>query len=201
MPDRPDAPATRRNRDAILSVLLEEFATCHDVLEIGSGTGQHAVYFGRHLPHLTWHTSDLAVNHAGILAWIGESGMENVRPPLDLDVLADTLPGRRFDAVFSANTAHIMGFAAVTAMFRLVGEALPEGGSFCLYGPFNIDGRFTSESNERFDRSLRRQDPEMGIRDLADVSQLAGANGMSLARRYAMPANNMVLVFSRGGQA
>jgi cyclopropane fatty-acyl-phospholipid synthase-like methyltransferase len=197
MADKPDAPATRRNRDAILAVLREELRDGGDVLEIGSGTGQHAVYFGRMMPHLRWHTSDRSENHAGINVWLGESAGENVLPPLDLDVLATERLHREFDAAFSANTAHIMSFAAVTAMFRLVGAALREGGVFCLYGPFNVDGRFTSESNEKFDRSLRMQDPGMGIRDLADVEGLAGVNGMSLSRRYAMPANNMMLVFAR----
>jgi cyclopropane fatty-acyl-phospholipid synthase-like methyltransferase len=191
----PDAPATRRNRDAILTVLREEFRACRTVLEIGSGTGQHASFFGAELPDLVWQTSDLAVNHAGIRAWVSESGRDNVLPPIELDVLGDSPPGRQFDAVFSANTAHIMSLAGVAAMFGLVGDVLGKGGVFCLYGPFNIDGEFTSESNARFDQSLRLQDPEMGIRDLAELSGFAREAGLTLERRYAMPSNNMVLVY------
>ena len=201
MAGRPDAPATRRNRDAILSVLDDEFRDSRDVLEIGSGTGQHAAYFGRLMPHLRWQTSDLPENHAGIRAWLNESANGNVLPPVDLDVLGTDQLDRNFDAVFSANTAHIMSFAAVTAMFRLVGGVLRDGGVYCLYGPFKLAGEFTSDSNEEFDRSLRLQNPEMGIRDLAAIVDLATANGMVLSRRYAMPANNMLLVFSRPGGA
>jgi cyclopropane fatty-acyl-phospholipid synthase-like methyltransferase len=201
MRDRPDAPATRRNRDAILSVLRDEFRDRSEVLEIGSGTGQHAVFFGSLMPHLRWQTSDLPENHAGIRAWLSESAIGNVLPPVELDVLGTKQLERDFDAAFSANTAHIMGFPAVTAMFRLIGSALCDGGVFCLYGPFRLGGAFTSSSNEEFDRSLRQQNPDMGIRDLADIVDLAGANGMVLSRRYAMPANNMLLVFLRPGQA
>ena len=149
------------------------------------------------MPQLQWQTSDLAHNHAGIRAWIEASGCAHVLPPINLDVLAETAPDRRFDAVFSANTAHIMSFPAVTAMFRLVGEVLADEGIFCLYGPFNVHGRFTSESNARFDRSLRAQDPEMGIRALADLDRLADVNELKMVRRYAMPSNNMLLVFAR----
>jgi cyclopropane fatty-acyl-phospholipid synthase-like methyltransferase len=194
---RPDAPATARNRDAILAVLGDELQDRRSVLEIGSGTGQHAVYFGPRLPHLQWQTSDVADNHAGIAAWIDSTECANVLPPIDLDVLATTTLDGRFDAVFSANTAHIMSFAAVTAMFRLVGDVLTNEGIFCLYGPFNVDGQFTSESNARFDQSLRAQDPDMGIRDLADLEGLADASNLELARRYAMPSNNMLLVLAR----
>ena len=197
MSARPDAPATARNRDAILAVLGEELQGRRSVLEIGSGTGQHAVYFGPRMPHQQWQTSDVAENHAGIVAWIDSSDCTNVLPPIELDVLATTNLDGRFDAVFSANTAHIMSFAAVTAMFRIVSDVLACEGIFCLYGPFNVDGQFTSESNARFDQSLRAQDPDMGIRDLADLEALADAGNLEMARRYAMPSNNMLLVFAR----
>jgi cyclopropane fatty-acyl-phospholipid synthase-like methyltransferase len=197
MSARPDAPATARNRDAILAVLGDELQACRSVLEIGSGTGQHAVYFGPRLPHLQWQTSDVADNHTGIATWIDSTDCTNVLPPIELDVLATTNLDGRFDAVFSANTAHIMSFAAVTAMFRLVGDVLAAEGIFCLYGPFNVDGQFTSESNAGFDQSLRARDPDMGIRDLADIDTLADASNLERARRYAMPSNNMLLVFAR----
>jgi cyclopropane fatty-acyl-phospholipid synthase-like methyltransferase len=197
MSARPEAPATGRNRDAILAVLSDEFQDRRNVLEIGSGTGQHAVYFGPRMSHLQWQTSDVPGNHAGITAWIDSVDCANVLPPIELDVLAAANLDGRYDAIFSANTAHIMSFAAVTAMVRLVGRVLTDGGIFCLYGPFNVDGQFTSESNARFDLSLRSQDPAMGIRDLADIGALAEDCELALARRYAMPSNNMLLVFVR----
>jgi cyclopropane fatty-acyl-phospholipid synthase-like methyltransferase len=194
---KPDAPAARSNREAILSVLQQEFGAARDVLEIGSGTGQHAVFFARAMPELTWQTSDRAENLAGIIAWIRDAGAGNVRDPIRLDVLYDPLPAAPYDAVFSANTAHIMSVEAVAAMFRIVGAILHGGGLFCLYGPFNIAGEFTSDSNRRFDASLKAQNPAMGVRDIEALENLARANGMRLARRYAMPANNMVLVWEK----
>ena len=170
---------------------------CGSVLEIGSGTGQHAVFIGRMLPHLEWHTSDRADNIKGINSWVRAAQLPNVLPPVVLDVLTDEPPEARFDAVFSANTAHIMSMQAVERMFCLAGAVLAKGGVFCLYGPFNIGGRFTSESNERFDRSLRNSDPEMGLRDLGYLDDLALASGLRPARRYAMPANNMISVWER----
>jgi len=201
MSAKPDAPATRRNRDAILAVIADEFSGASSVLEIGSGSGQHAVFFGSAMPWLQWQTSDRRGNHEGINAWLAAEGTENVLAPLELDVLETaTVPGSH-DAIFSANTAHIMSFPAVECMFSLVGKTLEPGGVFCLYGPFNIDGEFTSESNARFDRSLREQDADMGIRDLRDLERLAAANGLEAGRRYAMPANNMLLAWQRqGGQ-
>jgi cyclopropane fatty-acyl-phospholipid synthase-like methyltransferase len=195
MIEKPDAPAARRNRDAILEVLRDVLGRSTSLLEIGSGTGQHAVYFGQALPALRWQTSDRSENHAGILAWVDEAGLDNVVAPLEVDVLRRDRVDGRYDAVFSANTAHIMSFQAVVCMFRLVGAVLNDGGVFCLYGPFNVNGEFTSASNERFNESLKLQNPEMGIRDLADLNGLAVANGLSESRRYAMPANNMLIVW------
>lgn len=201
MSARPDAPATRRNQDAILAVLRDEFSHVKSVLEIGSGTGQHAVHFGGALPSVRWQTSDLPENHAGINAWLAAAALQNVIAPFDVDVTKVTeLPGQ-YDGVFSANTAHIMGFEAVRCMFRLVGNTLTAGGIFCLYGPFNQDGRFTSESNERFDASLKQRDPAMGIRNLDDVAKLAAASGLEVVRQYMMPANNMLIVFRKSGEA
>ena len=197
MAARPDAPAARRNREAILAVLAHELAKSSAVLEIGSGTGQHAVYFAERLPYLEWQTSDRAENIAGIAQWIDDTHLPNVPPPAVLDVLTDAPPAKRFDAVFSANTAHIMSMKAVERMFCVVGQVLKTGGSFCLYGPFNLDGRYTSESNAHFDQSLKRQDPEMGLRDLAVLDRLASTNGLQSVRRYAMPANNMIAVWKK----
>lgn len=197
MPEKPDAPATERNREAILQVLQTEFRDVESVLEIGSGTGQHAVFFARALPHLTWQSSDREVNHDGIKAWIAAAGRENVLHPLALDVDDTVKPSDAYDAVFSANTAHIMSFQSVTSMFRIVGSCLPDAGVFCLYGPFNQEGAFSSPSNENFDASLKAQDGSMGIRNLEDLDALAEANGMVRERLYAMPANNNLVVWKK----
>lgn len=199
MTARPDAPATHRNRDVILEVLAEEFRDAQSVLEIGSGTGQHAIHFAASLPGLQWQTSDRRENHDGINAWIASSGLTNVKTPLELDVLQTTAVDGVYDAVFSANTAHIMSYPAVERMFALVGITLSAGGLFCLYGPFNLNGQFTSDSNEQFDRSLQSQDPQMGIRELDDLDRLGVDNGLEQIRRYAMPANNMLVVWQKPG--
>lgn len=194
----PDAPATGRNRDPILDVLQVEFSESRDILEIGSGTGQHAVYFASVMPHLNWQTSDRDENHAAIATWLDHASLQNVAPPLSLDVLADPIITQQYDGVFSANTAHIMSMNAVVAMFSLVGTCLKENGRFCLYGPFNIDNEFTSDSNARFDATLRGQDASMGIRDLAQIDDLAVRNGMRRTALYAMPANNFLVTWQRG---
>lgn len=197
---KPSAPATERNRSAILDVLREEFQDVATVLEIGSGTGQHAVFFAEALPHLTWQTSDRAANHDGIRAWIEDARIDNVKSPLDIDVLQVRRIGNRYDAVFSANTAHIMSYPAVREMFRLVGGALEPGGLFCLYGPFNLSGEFTSDSNRAFDASLKAQDECMGIRDLDDLLVLGKASGLQEVKRFAMPANNMLVVWRKSSE-
>ena len=197
MTDRPEAPATERNRESILDVLRIEFEHSRSVLEIGSGTGQHAVFFGRELPWLNWQTSDRQQNHDGINAWIADASPANVGRPLSLDVeQVGDVPGD-YDAVFSANTAHIMNFDAVKCMFRIVGSCLSTEGRFCLYGPFKLDGEFTSESNKEFDESLKAQDPQMGIRELDALNELASDNRLTHTRSYAMPANNMLVVWTR----
>lgn len=197
----PNAVACERNKGPILEVLQREFGDRRSVLEIGSGTGQHAVHFARGLPQVVWQTSDLPANHPGITAWLEHAGLENTRAPLDLDVEHadhDLLSEMRFDAVFSANTAHIMRIEAVAEMFRLAGSLLPPGGVFCLYGPFSFDGEYSSESNAEFDASLRQRDPAMGIRDIGSLDEFAEPAGLVRVRLYAMPANNHVAVWSRG---
>jgi hypothetical protein len=192
----PCASAAARNSAPILGVLRHELRHCSTVFEIGSGTGQHAVAFAAALPGLEWQTSDLAQSHAGIEAWMAEARLGNVLAPLSFDVISAELPGKRYDAVFSANTAHIMSYAAVCRMFRLVGGMLRRPGVFCLYGPFSRGGAFSTASNEAFDASLRSRNPAMGVRDLDDLEILAGENGMQLARVYAMPANNLLVVWA-----
>ena len=201
MTERPFAEYAARNTRPILEVLQRELRDSTDVLEIGSGTGQHAVAFAEAMPHLVWQTSDLAENHDGIKAWVDSAALGNVLPPLDVDVRATTLPAASFDAVYAANTAHIMSIAAVENMFKLVGDVLRAHGVFCLYGPFRVDGAFNTESNEAFDRSLRERSPEMGIRDIETLDDFGLGGGLHRQRLYAMPSNNYIAVWTRRAQA
>lgn len=197
MINKPFAESCVQNQQVILDVLREEFVNCRRVFEIGSGTGQHAVFFARHLPQLLWQCSDRADNLAGIRAWLDDAGLSNTSPPVQLDVLNDPWPDTRYDAIFSANAVHIMGWPAVEAMFSGVGQVLKEGGLLCLYGPFNYHGTYTSESNARFDQWLKARDPQSGIRDFEALDRLAGNIGLRLVNDHAMPANNRVLVWQR----
>lgn len=197
MMDPPYSESCEQNREPILAALQAHLQQVQSLLEIGSGTGQHAVYFAPEFPGLTWQTSDRRENHAGILAWMESMPADNLRPPLALDVSHDSWPDQAFDAVFSANTAHIMGEPEVMAMFDGVGGLLPRGGRFLLYGPFNIDGRYTAPSNERFDQMLRAQDPRMGVRDCGWLEQLADRAGMRLEKILDLPADNKLLVWIR----
>ncbi len=190
---KPFSQACENNRTPILNVIRPLLADSRAVLEIGSGTGQHAVYFAAELPHLQWLTSDLAAHHPGILQWLEESGSPNLHAPLTLDVTMQPWPAVDVDAVFSANTAHIMSWPMVEALFAGVASLLPDGGAFLLYGPFNYAGRYTSESNARFDRSLRARDPDSGIRDFEALQRLAEDGGLHFVHDYAMPANNRIL--------
>jgi SAM-dependent methyltransferase len=185
---KPFAEACERNREPILAVLKRIFRERRAILEIGSGTGQHAAYFAPELPHLTWQASDLAGPLPGIRMW----GVE----PIELDV-DKPWPPVKADAVFSSNTAHILSWAQVERMFEGVGRLLPAGGLFALYGPFHYGGRPTSESNARFDAMLRARDPASGVRNFEEVQMLARRCGLSLLEDNAMPANNRLLVFKK----
>lgn len=198
---KPFAESCAQNQDAILEILQHEFADARHVLEIGSGTGQHAVFFARELPHLVWQTSDVSEHHPGIHAWIADEGPDNVRPPITLNVAADTWPDTHFDAIFSANTVHIMGWSEVEKLFEGAGQVLAEDGRFCLYGPFNVNGQFTSESNANFELWLKSRDPKSGIRDQAELDQLAEKAGLTRAADHRMPANNNILVWVKTGKA
>ena len=191
--------ACDENRDPILAVIRREFADARRILEVGSGSGQHAVYFGRHLPHLDWQTSDLPGNHASINAWRAEAGLSNVLVPIELDVTTAHWPAYRYDGLFSANTTHIMSWDAVQAMFEGVGIMLVPGGIFCLYGPFNYNGEYTSDSNARFDRFLKERDPYSGIRDFTDLDRLAREIGLDFRTDHEMPVNNRLLVWKSRG--
>ncbi len=194
---KPYAAACDENRDPILSAIQPLLASCHHVLEIGSGTGQHAVYFGSHMPHLTWQTSDLAQHHPGIQQWLNEAALNNVLSPLALDVTAETWPTTRYDAVFSANTAHILSYSAVEALFAGLPRILLDGGLFLLYGPFNYQGNYTSQSNAEFDQWLKRRDPRSGIKHFEDLNQLAQTHRLTLQHDIAMPANNHILCWQK----
>lgn len=198
MPERHFAAAAQRNTAPILEVLRREFADRRTVLEIGSGTGQHAVALAGELLHLEWQPSDVAQYCPGISAWIADARLGNVLPPLELDVRHGDAGSMRFDAAFSANTAHIMDEHAVESMFRLVGEALESGGIFCLYGPFRIGGEFNTPSNAAFDASLRQRSPAMGIRDLEVLDAFAASALMQRERLYAMPSNNYAVLWRKG---
>jgi cyclopropane fatty-acyl-phospholipid synthase-like methyltransferase len=198
MNELPNATATERNREPILAVLRDYFADRRRVLEIGSGTGQHAIHFAAALPHLIWQTSDLPENLRAIQLWLDASGQSHVLPPLALDVSrAEQWPEQRFDAVFSANTLHIMSWPQVQALFANLPRALADDATVAIYGPFNIDGRFTSDSNAAFDAQLRAEVAHRGIRDKAAVDNLAQAAGLRLVADVPMPANNRCLVWRR----
>lgn len=194
---KPYSESCDQNREPILAILREVFADRQQVLELGSGTGQHAVYFAQHLPHLVWHTSDLPGNHPGIKMWLDEACLENVHPPIAIDVSDTTWPTSSADAIFSANAVHIMSWPHVEKMFAGIGHVLQAGGKTCLYGPFNYGGKFTSDSNARFDKWLKQRDPVSGIRDFEAVDRLANAHGLSLVNDFSMPANNRLLFWQR----
>lgn len=194
---RQHSEACERNKDPILSTIKPYLSYSKSVLEIGSGTGQHAVYFSGALPHLTWQTSDLRSNHPSIIAWIEQSDLPNVKKPFSLDVAQRFWDIEPVDAVFTANTAHIMSWENVKSMFKGVGTNLRPGGHFLIYGPFNVAGKFTSESNRQFNESLKLQNPESAIRDYEDILSHARHNGLNLIERHQMPANNMLLAFQK----
>ena len=177
-------------------MLRAHFADRRRVLEIGSGTGQHAVYFAAALPRLTWQTTDVDANLPGIRLWLEESGLPNLPPPAALDVTG-TWPATRFDAVFTANTLHIMGWPEVQALFAALPTVLTADAVLAAYGPFNYDGRFTSPSNATFDQWLKQRSPHSGIRDFSAVDELAHSIGFALVEDRPMPANNRTLVWQR----
>ena len=189
--------ACDQNRAPILAAIRDVFGSARQVLEIGSGTGQHAIYFGRHLPHLQWQTSDLPASHASINAWINEAGLANVHAPFALDVATGPWPDVTYDGIFSANTTHIMSWPMVESLFAGVAPLLAPGASFCLYGPFNYNNAYTSPSNERFDAWLKDRNPESGIRNFQDLDALAMNHGLQLSADNEMPANNRLLVWTR----
>jgi len=186
---KPFSEASERNRGPILAVLKRVLKDSRRVLEIGSGTGQHAAYFAAALPHLVWQASDVAQNLPGIRQWVADPA------PIELDVDKEW-PAVEADAVFSANTCHIMSWPQVERMFDKIGK-IRSLKTFCLYGPFKYAGQHTSESNARFDAMLWRNDPASGLRDFEKISALAEAAGLALQEDNALPANNRLLVWTR----
>lgn len=184
---KPFSEASERNRDPILAILKRVFKETRKALEIGSGTGQHAAYFSAALPHLVWQASDRAENLPGIRQWGAD--------PIELDIDGHW-PATDADAVFTANTCHIMSWPQVERMFERIGR-IDGVKTVCIYGPFNYGGRHTSESNARFDAMLRGRDPASGLRDFEAIEALAAKNGLGFQEDNPMPANNRLLVFAR----
>lgn len=194
--DKPFAPACDRNREPILAVLRASLADRSTVLEVGSGTGQHAVHFAATLKHLRWQTSDVRANLPGICLWLADAALPNTPAPLCLDV-AGEWPNTRYDAVYTANTLHIMGWPEVQAFFERVVSVLTPGGLVIAYGPFKYMGLHTSASNAAFDASLRAADPQRGVREFELVDALARAAGLELVEDRGMPANNQCVTWRR----
>jgi SAM-dependent methyltransferase len=193
----PYSEACERNKEPILQVLRDCFAASSHVLEIGSGTGQHAVHFAARLPHLTWHPTERLEHLPALTARVQAEGGRNLKAPTVLDVRQSVWPLRSADALFTANTLHIMGWPEVQAMFRGVGTTLAPGGTLCIYGPFRFDGEYTSPSNREFDAMLKERDPASGLRDILAVKELAAGIGAQLAVDHDLPAFNRLLVFRK----
>jgi len=194
---KPFSQASENNRHFIEDVLRRVFSKTTRVLEIGSGTGQHAVHFSSALPHLDWQASDLAENHEGINQWVQECGGDNLYAPVTLDVTQSPWPVSSVDGIYTANTAHIMPWHAVVALFSNLKTVLETGGVMVMYGPFNYGGEFTSESNRNFEQWLKARAAHQGIRDIEKVIAEAKKAGLSLVEDNEMPANNRLLVFKK----
>jgi SAM-dependent methyltransferase len=193
----PDAPSCARNRDVILDVLLAHLPATAHVLEVASGTGQHAVYFAEAMPGWTWQCSDVADNLPGVSAWLSHLALPNTPPACMLDVMTGPWPSAKFDAVFSSNSLHIMSWQAVECFFAALPQVLAPAAKLVVYGPFNYGGEFTSASNAQFDASLKARDAQQGIRDFEAVDALAQMAGLRLLEDRTMPANNRCLVWAR----
>lgn len=194
---KPYSQACENNKEPILAVLRRVFADRKQVLEIGSGTGQHAVHFARHLPQLIWQTADLSANHAGIRAWLAEVQLPNLKAPITLDAEQAEWSLQPVDAVFSANTLHIMSWPQVQKTFAKLPSIMQTSFTLAIYGPFNYQGKFTSDSNRNFDAWLKSVAPHQGIRDFEAVQALAEGIGLELLEDNAMPANNRLVVWQK----
>ncbi|WP_339724920.1 DUF938 domain-containing protein [uncultured Paraglaciecola sp.] len=194
MVDKPFSQACENNKQPILEVLNRVLADRQKLLEIGSGTGQHAAYFAPKLKHLEWQTSDMPNNHLGIKAWLDEAQVSNLHQPISFTVGTNDWPLGNFDAVYTANTTHIMQPSESKLMMELVADNLPHGGIFCQYGPYNFQGQYTSDSNAAFDQHLSEQGCG-GIRDIDEL--VTWARPLNLIETIAMPANNFMLIWQK----
>ena len=199
---KPYSVACDQNREPILAVLkalLTTQLTCthHSLLEIGTGTGQHAVYFGEALPHVLWQCSDQPQYHAGIQLWLDEANLPNVLTPLSLNVSDDIWPTTQYDLLYCANVMHIMHWYHVIDLFQRGAPCIKPGGLMVCYGPFNVAGQYTSASNAQFDQSLKMRDPASGIRNVEDIERLANDVDLHLIQDNEMPANNRILVWQK----
>jgi len=196
----PFSEACERNKDWIMGVLAPYFSSAQSLLEIGSGTGQHAIYFARHFPKLIWQTSDQLQHHDGLNAQLENAGVANVLPPLVLDVTESNWNNNQtnYDAIYSANTFHIMSWQAVQAFFQGLEKVVGKDALLMVYGPFKYNAEFTSQSNAVFDQSLRSRGCGSAIRDFEKVDDLAAQQGFELLQDHAMPANNQCLIWQRG---
>ena len=195
--EKPYAESCDQNRGPILAVIKPLLENCSSVLEVGSGTGQHAIYFGEQMPHLQWHTSDRQQNHEGINMWLDEAALDNVHRPIELDVQRSEWPTLEIDAIFSTNTTHIMHWPDVEAFFAGAGKLLPSGGILLIYGPFSFSGVHTSDSNAKFNEWLWARDPLSGVRDFDDLNRLAIEAGLEFRHDYEMPVNNRILFWQK----
>ncbi|WP_303979799.1 DUF938 domain-containing protein [Dongia mobilis] len=195
---RRHAPATQRNRDAILAVLRDVLPSTGIVLEVASGSGEHVIHFARHLPDLTFQPSDpMAESLESVAAWVGSSGVANILPPLRLDTTEQPWPVLEADAILCINMIHIAPWAAAEGLLAGAAALLRQGAPLYLYGPYKRGGRHTADSNAAFDDQLRAQNPAWGVRDLEKVADLAESLGFSAPRITEMPANNLSVVFRR----
>jgi len=197
MLEKPYAESCDRNSQPIFEVISPLLSNTKAVLEIGSGTGQHAVYFAKRMPHLLWHTSDIIEYHLGIQLWITESKLTNITPPVTFNVSDDQSPELKIDAIFSANTSHIMNANDVNNMIRKGGELLPKNGLFLLYGPFKVDGQFSSDNDALFDQHLKLRNVGSSIRNIEDLDRLAEQARLLPKHRYTMPRNNHLICWQR----
>ena len=196
--DKYHAESTRRNRNPILEVLKKEIEGSKKLLEIGSGTGQHAVYFSKKLPQILWQTSDRSINHESINYWIKRYNLKNLLLPLDIEIgVNEKNINDVFDCVFSSNTSHIMSLENVKRLFALVGKVLNKNGKFFLYGPFKINLEFTTKSNEDFHQKLKAENKLMGLRDIEELDNYAIENNMQNHAFYEMPANNYLSIWKK----
>ena len=197
--NKPVNPAAERNKAPILAVIERYLLSARSVLEIGAGSGHHALFFAAQLPHLRWQASEQGDNMLGLSLNLADAGLANLLPPLELNVLHGPWPIAAPDAVFAANVVQCMTSPALAALFRSVGEHLAADGVFLLYGPFNRDGRYTSEGNQQLDAWARSLDADFGLRDRAALEELAARSGLGLREDHAMPANNQILVWRHQG--